>query len=32
MCWWLVFVRVASSVAAAHIYGEDPPRVTVYCN
>jgi hypothetical protein len=32
MRWWLVFIRVASSVAAAHIYGEDPPRVTVYYN
>jgi hypothetical protein len=27
MRWWLVVVRVASSVPAARIYREDPPRV-----
>jgi hypothetical protein len=32
MRWWLVVVRVASSVLAACIYREDPPRVISYRN
>jgi hypothetical protein len=33
MHWWLeVVTGWQFYVAAAHIYREDPPRVTTYCN
>jgi hypothetical protein len=32
MRWWLVVVLVTTSVEAAHIYREKPPKVTAYRN